>query len=81
LLPPLDDISIAEASRRAHLRDVATVAASFHADPAVDVHERMEEAPVLPGRLPRAILRPPLTKLSADEIGRTRRAPIAAGSM
>lgn len=81
LLSFFDDPSIAEASRRAHLRDVGSAAASFRADRAVDVHDRMEEALGLPGKLPRAIVRPPLTKLSADEIARIRRAPIAAGSM
>jgi hypothetical protein len=35
----------------------------------------------LPGKWPRAFVRPPLTKLSADEIGRIRRVPIAASSM
>ena len=32
----------------------------FYADPAVDMHNRMKEALVLLGRLPRAVVRPPL---------------------
>jgi 4-hydroxy-tetrahydrodipicolinate synthase len=34
---------------------------------------------VLLGRLPRAVVRPPLVKLPAEEIARIRRALIAAG--
>jgi 4-hydroxy-tetrahydrodipicolinate synthase len=46
----------------------------FYASPAVDMHNRMKEALVLLGRLPRAVVRPPLTKLPAEEIERIRRA-------
>jgi 4-hydroxy-tetrahydrodipicolinate synthase len=46
----------------------------FYAAPAVDMHNRMKEALVLLGRLPRAVVRPPLTKLSGEEIERIRRA-------
>jgi 4-hydroxy-tetrahydrodipicolinate synthase len=51
----------------------------FYSDPPVDMHNRMKEALVLLGRLPRAVVRPPLVKLPADEIERIRRALIAAG--
>jgi 4-hydroxy-tetrahydrodipicolinate synthase len=51
----------------------------FYADPSVDMHNRMKEALVLLGKLPRAVVRPPLVKLPADEIERIRRALIAAG--
>jgi len=51
----------------------------FYADPFVDMHNRMKEALVLLGRLPRAVVRPPLVKLPADEIERIRRALVAAG--
>ncbi|HTP96085.1 MAG TPA: dihydrodipicolinate synthase family protein [Burkholderiales bacterium] len=50
----------------------------FYATPSVDMHNRMKEALVLLGKLPRAVVRPPLTKLPADEIERIRRALIAA---
>src|SRR5262245_33365450 len=51
----------------------------FYADPFVDMHNRMKEALVLLGKLPRAVVRPPLVKLSAEEIERIRRALVAAG--
>jgi 4-hydroxy-tetrahydrodipicolinate synthase len=51
----------------------------FYADPWVDMHNRMKEALVLLGRLPRAVVRPPLVKLAAAEIGRIRAALIEAG--
>lgn len=51
----------------------------FYAEPAVDMHNRMKEALVLMGRLPRAVVRPPLVKLPADEIERIREALVAAG--
>ena len=54
-------------------------AEAFYADPFVDMHNRMKEALVLLGRLPRAVVRPPLVKLSAEEIECIRRALIAAG--
>ena len=54
-------------------------AEAFYADPAVDMHNRMKEALVLLGKLPRAVVRPPLVKLSGEEIERIRRALIAAG--
>jgi 4-hydroxy-tetrahydrodipicolinate synthase len=43
------------------------------------MHNRMKEALVLLGRLPRAVVRPPLMKLSAAEIERIRKALLAAG--
>jgi len=51
----------------------------FYADPWADRHNRMKEALVLLGRLPRAVVRPPLVKLSAAEIARIRAALIDAG--
>ena len=51
----------------------------FYAEPWVDMHNRMKEALVLLGRLPRAVVRPPLIKLPAAEIERIRRALLAAG--
>jgi 4-hydroxy-tetrahydrodipicolinate synthase len=51
----------------------------FYAEPWVDMHNRMKEALVLLGRLPRAVVRPPLMKLSAAEIERIRLALVAAG--
>jgi 4-hydroxy-tetrahydrodipicolinate synthase len=51
----------------------------FYADPFVDMHNRMKEALVLLGRLPRAVVRPPLVKLDAAEIPRIRQALTDAG--
>jgi 4-hydroxy-tetrahydrodipicolinate synthase len=53
----------------------------FYADPFVDMHNRMKEALVLLGKLPRAVVRPPLVKLSQSEIGRIREALIEAGML
>jgi 4-hydroxy-tetrahydrodipicolinate synthase len=51
----------------------------FYAEPWVDMHNRMKEALVLLGKLPRAVVRPPLVKLSAAEIERIRNALVMAG--
>ena len=51
----------------------------FYAEPSVDMHNRMKEALVLLGRLPRAVVRPPLVRIPAAEIERIRHALIAAG--
>ena len=51
----------------------------FYADPWADMHNRMKEALVLLGLLPRAVARPPLAKLSRDEIERIRSALQEAG--
>ena len=68
---------LAEA-RRLHER-IAPTAEVFYADPWVDMHNRMKEALVLLGKLPRAVVRPPLVKLPAAEIERIRAALVAAG--
>jgi 4-hydroxy-tetrahydrodipicolinate synthase len=44
------------------------LAQAFYAAPFLDMHNRMKEALVLLGRLPTAVVRPPLFKLSASEI-------------
>jgi 4-hydroxy-tetrahydrodipicolinate synthase len=51
----------------------------FYADPFIDMHNRMKEALVLLGKLPRAVVRPPLVKISDAEIARIRNALIEAG--
>lgn len=48
----------------------------FYADPFADMHNRMKEALVLLGRLPRAVVRPPLVKITDVEIARIRDALI-----
>jgi 4-hydroxy-tetrahydrodipicolinate synthase len=68
---------LAEARR---LNDrIYPLASVFYAEPWVDMHNRMKEALVLLGRLPRAVVRPPLVKLGRAEIERIRVALIDAG--
>jgi 4-hydroxy-tetrahydrodipicolinate synthase len=68
---------LAEAMRL-HER-IEPTARVFYADPFVDMHNRMKEALVLLGKLPRAVVRPPLVKLERAEIARIRQALIEAG--
>ncbi len=58
---------------------ITPTAEAFYAEPWVDMHNRMKEALVLLGRLPRAVVRPPLMKLGSEEIERIRAALVAAG--
>jgi len=50
----------------------------FYAQPWVDMHNRMKEALVLMGKLPRAGVRPPLVKIERAEIERIRKALVEA---
>jgi 4-hydroxy-tetrahydrodipicolinate synthase len=68
---------LAEARRLNDL--IYPTARAFYSAPASDMHNRMKEALVLLGKLPRAVVRPPLVKLGRDEIERVRLALIAAG--
>mgnify|MGYP003628261975 FL=1 len=45
---------------------------TFYRDPVLDMHNRMKEALVCLGRLSEAHVRPPLMKLTDEEIGRIR---------
>ena len=68
---------LAEAQR---LSDrIEPTARVFYADPFVDMHNRMKEALVLLGKLPRAVVRPPLLKLERREIALIRQALVEAG--
>ncbi len=59
-----DDLQAARA-----LNDrIAPLSQVFYAPPFLDMHNRMKEALVLLGRLNKAVVRPPLTKISAAEI-------------
>jgi 4-hydroxy-tetrahydrodipicolinate synthase len=51
----------------------------FYAPPFLDMHNRMKEALVLLGRLDRAVVRPPLMKLSSAEVMRIKAALEQAG--
>ena len=71
------EMILAEAKR---LNDrIEPTARVFYADPFVDMHNRMKEALVLLGKLPRAVVRPPLVKIERAEIMRVREALIEAG--
>jgi 4-hydroxy-tetrahydrodipicolinate synthase len=50
----------------------------FYTEPWVDMHNRMKEALVLLGKLPRAVVRPPLMKISSSEIERIKQALVKA---
>ena len=58
---------------------ILPTAQCFYADPFCDMHNRMKEALVMLGRLPRATVRPPLAKLSDAEIAGIAKAIEAAG--
>jgi 4-hydroxy-tetrahydrodipicolinate synthase len=58
---------------------ITATADVFYSEPWVDMHNRMKEALVLLGKLPRAVVRPPLMKLPPQEIERIRAALVAAG--
>ncbi len=68
---------LAEARR---LNDrIYPMARVFYADPFIDMHNRMKEALVLLGKLPRAVVRPPLVKITDAEIAQIRDALVQAG--
>jgi 4-hydroxy-tetrahydrodipicolinate synthase len=54
---------------------------AFYDPPLVDMHNRMKEALVLLGRLPRATVRPPLHKLTDAEVARIRRQLVLGGML
>ncbi|MDA0239155.1 MAG: dihydrodipicolinate synthase family protein [Proteobacteria bacterium] len=60
-------------------RRIYPTAQCFYGEPSCDMHNRMKEALVLLGRLPKAVVRPPLTKLPASEIAGIKRAIEEAG--
>ena len=77
LFRAVQDNDLAEARR---LNDrIYPTARVFYAEPFSDMHNRMKEALVLLGKLPRAVVRPPLVKLDAGEIARIRCALVEAG--
>jgi 4-hydroxy-tetrahydrodipicolinate synthase len=52
---------------------------AFYAPPFLDMHNRMKEALVLLGRIDKAVVRPPLMKISDAEIARIKQALEQAG--
>ena len=69
------------AAARALNDRIYPLARVFYAEPWADMHNRMKEALVLLGRLPRAVVRPPLVKLGRAEIERIREALVEAGML
>jgi 4-hydroxy-tetrahydrodipicolinate synthase len=67
------------AAARALNDRIYPLARVFYAEPWADMHNRMKEALVLLGRLPRAVVRPPLVKLARPEIERIREALLESG--
>jgi 4-hydroxy-tetrahydrodipicolinate synthase len=67
------------AAARAINDRIYPLARVFYAEPWADMHNRMKEALVLLGRLPRAVVRPPLVKLGRPEIERIREALVESG--
>ena len=67
------------ATARAVNDRIYPIAQAFYSAPFLDMHNRMKECLVLLGRLDKAIVRPPLMKLTADEIAHLRQALVAAG--
>ena len=55
------------------------LAQAFYTPPFLDMHNRMKECLVMLGRAEKAVMRPPLMKLSADELSRLRAALAEAG--
>ncbi len=77
LFAAIQSNDLAEARR---LNDrIYPLAEVFYAAPAVDMHNRMKEALVLLGKLKCAAVRPPLVKISVDEVNRIRSALAKAG--
>jgi 4-hydroxy-tetrahydrodipicolinate synthase len=67
-----------KAAKAVHDRIMPTVEV-FYSEPWVDMHNRMKEALVLLGKLPRAVVRPPLVRIERAEVARIRQALIEAG--
>ncbi|MGY3607986.1 MULTISPECIES: dihydrodipicolinate synthase family protein [unclassified Bradyrhizobium] len=70
-----DDLATAKAinDRMVPLQQV------LYAPPFLDMHNRMKEVLVMLGRLDKAVVRPPLVKLSDQELARLRQAVAEAG--
>ncbi|MBV9861520.1 MAG: dihydrodipicolinate synthase family protein [Alphaproteobacteria bacterium] len=67
------------AAARAINDRIYPMAQALYAPPFLDMHNRMKEVLALIGKLPPAVVRPPLAKLPAHEIERLRRAIAACG--
>jgi 4-hydroxy-tetrahydrodipicolinate synthase len=66
-------------SARAINDRIYPLAQAFYAPPFLDMHNRMKEVLALLGKLPPAVVRPPLVKLPEHEIERLKQTIAAAG--
>ena len=69
-----EDLSLAEKINN----DMYPIAQALYATPFVDMHNRMKECLAILGRCDKAVVRPPLMKLTKSEIDGLRRALAAA---
>jgi 4-hydroxy-tetrahydrodipicolinate synthase len=67
------------ATARAINDRIYPLAQAFYAAPACDMHNRMKECLVMLGRMDRAVVRPPLVRITDVERGRLRQALHDAG--
>jgi len=75
-----DAVKAGDLKRAQAINDrIYPTAKCFYGAPATDMHNRMKEALVMLGRLPRAVVRPPLTRLGEAELARVRTAIEEAG--
>jgi len=58
---------------------IRPISQAFYAPPFLDMHNRMKEAAVMLGRQQRAVVRPPLMKVSDAELATIRDALVASG--
>jgi 4-hydroxy-tetrahydrodipicolinate synthase len=58
---------------------IFSLAQAFYSPPFLDMHNRMKETLVLLGLMDKAIVRPPLMKLSPEEILKLKKAIEASG--
>jgi 4-hydroxy-tetrahydrodipicolinate synthase len=75
LVALFDAVAANDLARARSINDrIYPLAQAFYAPPFLDMHNRMKEALALLGRLPAAVVRPPLVKLPAHELERLRQA-------
>lgn len=73
-------VRAADLARARAINDrIYPLAQAFYAPPFLDMHNRMKEVLAMLGRMPPAVVRPPLVKLPPHEIERLRQAIAASG--
>ena len=75
-----DAVRAKDLARAQQINDrIYPLAQAFYAPPFLDMHNRMKECLVMLGRIEKAVVRPPLVKLSDAELARLKAALAAAG--